>query len=155
MAEVIFLIGPPCSGKSTWIKNEADGEFTICSTDDLISWYGEKYNRSYNDVFNSGITRAFESIFKQSIKDLTADNKNIIIDRTNTTVSTREKILSLIPENYKKTAVYFDVGIDTLLERNKVRSETGKHIPAFVIKNFKNKMEIPTLEEFDEIIKVE
>lgn len=152
--EVKILIGPPCSGKSTWIaNNNPNNEFIVCSTDNLLSWYGAQVSKTYNEVFNTGLFSSFEKIFFQMIKDLVDNNQKIIIDRTNMTIKSRSKILDLIPSHYQKTAVIFDTELDLILSRNKERSKTGKTIPEFVIKNFIKSYEEPR-NEFDKIIHV-
>lgn len=151
MPKITFLIGPPCSGKSTWIKNN-DTTSVVVSTDDLISWYASKVGKTYDHVFASGLFNSFNKIFIQMIKDYSSENKDIIVDRTNLTTKGRAKILSLVPENYEKHAVVFNTPLKVLLERNKIRAqETGKTIPEFVIKNMSNSRQDPTTEEFDVI----
>lgn len=151
MPKITFLVGPPCSGKSTWIKNN-NTTSVVVSTDDLISWYANKVGKTYDQVFASGLFNSFDKIFTQMIKDYSSEGKDIIVDRTNLTTKGREKLLSLVPENYEKHAVVFNTPLKVLLERNKLRSqETGKTIPEFVIKNMCNGRQEPTTEEFDVI----
>jgi predicted kinase len=80
----------------------------------------------------------------------------VVIDRTNMTAKGRKKYLDMVPKNYKKIAVVFNIPDDELQRRLKTRAdETGKTIPSFVLENMLKSYQEPTLEEFDKIIFIE
>jgi predicted AAA+ superfamily ATPase len=47
-----ILVGPPCSGKSTWIENH-DKKFIVINRDSCVLEIGEKYSKNnYDDAFD-------------------------------------------------------------------------------------------------------
>jgi predicted kinase len=68
--------------------------------------------------------------------------------------SDREETLEMIPDDYKKIAVVFNVPEDELKKRlEKREKETGKHIPPEAIEKMKNCYTPPSKEEgFNKII---
>lgn len=149
-----ILIGPPCSGKSTWIKNNHNGE-EILSTDDMIEEYARENNSTYTEVFDSKLMSIMTKRFFDLIDECVKDKKNIIIDRTNMKAGARDKILSRVSSDYEKIAVVFEYDKDDLYVRNENRNkETGKFIPKFVISGMCNSFEDPTADEFNSIERI-
>ena len=151
MPEVIFLIGVPTSGKSTFSSNPKYSKYTRVSSDDILQEVAKERQQSYNTVFKANIRFAQIAMMKVLRKAI-EDGKNIIIDQTNLTKKNRREKLKLIPPHYKKTAVYFIVDLKTALQRNTQRP--GKVIPPEVLERMIKEYEIPTNEEgFDTIIR--
>lgn len=149
--EVIFLIGIPTSGKSTFSSNPKYSKYVRVSSDDILQEIAKERQQSYNTVFKGNIRFAqiaMMKVFRKAIED----GKSIIIDQTNLTKKSRREKIKLIPPHYKKTAVYFIVDLETALKRNTQRP--GKVIPPEVLERMIKEYELPTNEEgFDEIIK--
>ena len=163
MAEIVILVGPPCSGKSTFVKelieNRPDKNYVVISSDDLIEEYAKENGSSYNEVFSSVGMKPFESKMFKRFHEEVQKGSNLIIDRTNMKVSSRNKFM--IPclndknKRYKDfTAVVFSQPLDVLFERNKNRNEsTDKNIPKVAFYSMIKNYEEPTIEEgFTEII---
>ena len=148
MPEAIFLVGIPCSGKSTYVNKLRDYEYwkdaVVLSTDNYIEEQAKRLGMTYNEVFQDCIdeaTRQLEMSFVRA-KD---EGKKIIWDQTNLSIKTRKKKLIKVPSIYKRTVVWFQVDLEEALKRNKTRE--GKFIPESILKRMYHQFEIPTLEE--------
>lgn len=151
MPEVIFLIGIPTSGKSTFSNKPKYKEYVRVSSDDILQEIAKERQQSYNTVFKGNIRFAQIAMMKVLRKAIESD-KSILWDQTNLTKKQRREKMKHIPSHYKKTAVYFVVPLETALKRNTQRP--GKVIPPEVLERMLKEYELPTMEEgFDEIIK--
>ena len=151
MPEAIFLVGIPCSGKSTYAKKLKTIPYlsnsVILSTDNYIEKEAQRMGLTYNQIFDDVIgdaTRELELELNMA-KD---KGKDIIWDQTNLSVKTRRKKLAKLPSYYRRSVVYFEVSLEEALERNKYRE--GKFIPESILKRMWHQFEIPTRnEDFD------
>ena len=157
MPNFIMLIGTPCAGKSTWVKNNISEEVVILSTDNLIEREAEKLGMTYSEAFDVVDFKSLEREMFDTMNEAMANGVDIIFDRTNMSDKQRSKILNKVDESYGKVAIVFRTPLDIVLERNVTRAkETGKNIPVFVIKNMFNNFVEPTIDEgFDHIIDVD
>lgn len=151
------LVGPPGSGKSTWMRSlMANGDvYVVVSSDEEIEAYAKSKGLTYSDVFDSYIKTA-TALMKSKFNEAIKNGQNIIWDQTNMTAKKRASILQQIPKKYKKIAVVFRVDDAELQRRLEHRAKTeGKFIPKHVIDSMQRSFEMPTLQEgFDEIITV-
>ena len=149
--EVIFLIGIPTAGKSTFSSKPEYRDYTRVSSDDILQEIAKERQQSYNTVFKGNIRLAQIAMMKVLRKAI-EENKNIIWDQTSLTKKQRREKLKHIPAHYKKTAVYFVIPLETALQRNTQRP--GKVIPPDILERMIGEYEFPTNEEgFDQIIK--
>lgn len=152
--KIIFLIGVPGSGKSTFVKNflKENPNYVTISTDDYIQAKADEEGVKYSDVFTKYIGHA-EKLFKEQVATHLNNGDNIIIDRTNISLKTRNKVLSHVPKNYEKLAIIFEIDRKELDRRLLQRDyEEGKHIPSNVIDDMIKRYVPPTnAEGFDEI----
>ena len=146
-----IMIGLPGSGKSTWIKeNVFDQKTRIISTDNILEDIAKKHDLTYNEVFSDNIEEATKQFWNE-IDEATFNGENIIIDRTNMTVSSRRKIISRIPKNYHIVGVNVSCN-DSLTHSMRLASRKGKHIPTHIVENMARSYQIPTKDEgFDSI----
>lgn len=149
--EIILLCGVPTSGKSTYAEKLKKMDYweqaVVLSSDNYIQKVAEEQQKTYDDVFKNTIGEATEFMWDQ-LKFAIHEGLDIIVDRTNLTQKTRKQFLSRIPNYYRKTAVYFEIGLKEALERNKHRE--GKIIPEKVLKSMYHSFEIPkNTENFD------
>lgn len=149
---LFLLIGVPGSGKSTWVKSHSS-DAVIVSTDDYIEQVAKNSGLTYNDVFLDTIKEATSAMFNTA-KTAILNQQNVIWDQTSTTVSSRKKKIKMFPSEYHKVAVFFHCPPDDILN-SRLESRPGKIIAPEVIKQMKENLKMPTLEEgFDEIIEV-
>jgi predicted kinase len=151
MPEVIFLIGIPTSGKSTFSNKPKYKEYVRVSSDDILQEIAKERQQSYNAIFKGNIRFAQIAMMKVLRKAI-EDGKSIIWDQTNLTKKQRREKLKHIPDTYKKTAVYFIVDLETALKRNTQRP--GKVIPPEILERMIKEYELPTNEEgFSQVIR--
>lgn len=146
---IYVLIGPPCSGKSTWInkflKNNKQ-DYSIISSDNHIERLAISDGLTYSEAWPKFIGQATAAA-KQDLEGAKRDNKNIIVDQTNMSKKKRKSLLQGL-DHYHKIAVIFDCDTKTLIARNEERfKRTGKNIPENVIKDFLNKFDPVTKDE--------
>lgn len=155
---VYMLIGPPGVGKSTYMKEMLipNGEYTIVSTDDLFEEKGKKIGLSYNEAFSEFDFKEVEKEFFINLKVAISERQDIIVDRTNMTVKGRRKVLHLLPKDYIKIGIVFDFSNRAKLDAqlDKRLSETGKYISKKTVDRMIESYKEPTLNEFDQIIKI-
>lgn len=156
--QIIFLIGLPATGKSTYVKkflaDNPDRNYVLLSTDDILSDLGAEEGLDYSEAFKKYISKA-DKKFKILFRQAKNTNSNIIVDRTNLTRKGRNKLLSQLPSTYHKIGVVFDLDPGELQRRvDKREIETGKRVPGYVVKQMMGYYVPPTNAEFDEIIYV-
>lgn len=148
--EAIVLVGPPMSGKSTWIKQNGGG-YTVLSRDEVILKMAKtnNYSEAWAKVDQDKVTAEYE----RTKKDVIKNQKHIIFDLTHMTAKARNRSLQGLPKDMKRTCVVFLTSIETLNLRNLKRSkEENKHIPEYVLKNMMGSFDFPLISEgFDEI----
>jgi predicted kinase len=132
---VILLIGPPLSGKTTFIRNTfKDESFELVSRDQIVmDVYGSD---DYNEAFNRVDQKEVDKVLVNTMISASKARKNVIIDMTNLSSKRRRYNLSFF-EDYYKMAVIFPILDEMEYEkRNSKRTlEENKTIPMHVIKN--------------------
>jgi predicted kinase len=132
---VIILIGPPLSGKTTWVrKNFTDIDFELISRDQtVLDVYGSD---NYNDAFNNVNQKEVDRVLQKKFVDANKARKNVIVDMTHMGSKRRMQNLAYFDKDYYKLAVIFPILSDTEYEkRNAKRSvEENKNLPMHIIK---------------------
>lgn len=144
------MIGIPCAGKSTWIKNQiwALG-LTIVSTDSFVEDYARAEGKTYSQVFKDYMPRAVELMAEQVVRARESGH-TIIWDQTSTTLASRTRKFRMLPD-YEHVAVVFKTPEIAVLKQ-RLASRPGKEIPWEVVQGMIDNFEMPTEEEgFKEI----
>lgn len=146
---IMVLCGLPGSGKSTFRENlRSDG--IHLSTDDLVEEAARGGGTTYDQVWEREIkhvTQVVQENFRIALKH----RYSIVWDQTNLTVKKRRKILSQVPKEYYKVAIFIQVHEDTRQER--LKNRPGKVISPHVDASMRKSLVVPTKGEgFDEIV---
>ncbi len=153
-----IMIGPPCSGKTTYI-NKNYPNATIISRDNLVETVGRKRGLNYSEAFkfindNKEVaTLEVDGALSTLVNESKNSIKDIVCDLTNMSRKSRRKWIHEF-KNHDKIAVVFMTGLQELKKRNKIRGKnTGKFIPEHVLIDMCLRYCKPNFSEgFDEII---
>ena len=144
MPTMYMLIGVPASGKSTWVEKHK-GDALVISTDNLIEIYAADNGKTYNDVFFEHIKIATK-IAMEHAEAAFAAGQDVIWDQTNITKKSRKGKLAMVPEHYRKTAVFFATPLEEEWQR-RLNSRPGKSIPAHILDSMVEMLEMPEQDE--------
>lgn len=151
---LIMLIGLPGSGKSTFRKKVVSEGYKpmIASSDDLIDMAAKLNRKTYDQVFAEAIDSANKAMY-ELVMVATQNDYDIIWDQTNLNRKARAKKLIMIPDHYRKIAVFFKTP-DDLDARLANRQKTeGKSVPDKILLSMTAALEYPALDEgFDRIM---
>jgi len=161
---MFVLIGMPASGKSTWRaaylgyrNGTTDRSLVILSTDDIVERIAAENGVTYDEAFDLVSMKDREREMKANFAEALERGDDIIVDRTNLSVASRNKFISRgrqSKHNYQAIGVVFDVSPEELERRRNARHEAeGKSIPQQHIDDMVSRYEAPRSDEFDFIIK--
>jgi predicted kinase len=143
---VYMLVGLPASGKSTYYNTHFKN-LTLVSTDAHIEKHAALVGKTYGEVFKDKIAEA-EALMNKNIKTLVAEKKSFVWDQTNMNVKNRARKLAMIPKDYDKVAIAFEIPESVREQRDKLRvQKDGKFIPKHIIDSMRKSYERPTVEE--------
>jgi predicted kinase len=115
--KVIICVGLPASGKSSWAKRmiqENKGKAKLTSKDDLRAMLDVGDHNQGNEIFVLGVR---DHIIKESIKA----GKSVIVADTNLAMKHETHIQTLAGNRADVEMVFFDVGVETCVSRDKER----------------------------------
>ncbi len=149
---VIILVGPPMSGKSTWVKANFPDTEVISRDEILMEVYG---SRNYSEAFKNVDQKKVDKTLRDRMTEYGKEGRNVLVDMTNLSPKTRKANLAYFDKDYYKAAVAFPIlSMEEYKRRNDYRNETeNKYIPDNVLRSMISNYVVPTLDEgFDEII---
>jgi len=133
MPKCIILIGPPCSGKSSWVEDNPQQYHVVVSCDNIRDTIGGKKYKHTRQNEN----KVWE-VFYKTLDIACRCGVNVIIDNTNTKRMYINKIKERLPD-YEFEYVWFDQPFWKLRMRNWLRYlRTGKWIPMQILRNMHN-----------------
>ena len=146
--DLYILVGPPASGKTTWIQKEFQGEVFTVSTDDIIQEIADEEDTTYNEAFAKYIKAAERMMWEDFDHLVGGDYSPIIVDRTNMSVSSRRRFFERLRKfhkghGYRIHAVVFSKPDDDEYER-RLNSRPGKTIPEAVVSGMLASYQPPT-----------
>ena len=148
---LFLLCGIPGSGKSTWIKRNAN-LFDICFT--CISRDAIRFSLLSNEDDYFGKEKEVWSRYVRQAKNALATYNDVILDATHLNPASRGKILRALGKSLKDVsinAIYIKVSLDTALKRNS-RRKGLELVPEEAIRNMASNFSMPTTEEgFDNV----
>jgi guanylate kinase len=148
--KLYVLVGVPGSGKSTWVANQDWAKDCVyVSTDTWVELEAERQGRTYSEVFEEYMPKAV-NIMSAQVIDTRDQGRDIIWDQTSTTVMSRRRKFSMLPDYYAIAVVFRCPDLDELMRR--LNSRPGKIISLDVVESMIKNFEVPTEEEgFKEI----
>jgi len=131
---VIILIGPPLSGKSTWIRENFPTTEVISRDETVMEVYG---SRNYTEAFNNVDQKEVDKVLTQKFLDANAAKKNVIVDMTHMATKRRKQNLNYFSNDYYKLGVIFPIlSDDEYVRRNQKRiEEENKDLPMRIVKS--------------------
>lgn len=153
-----ILVGVPGTGKSTWLDQQgysSDFGWDIHSTDNIVQEMSP--DLTYNEAWSKNIKEA-EKEFWARVEDSIARRRNIIIDRTNTTISARARFTSMVlnmraRKDYHISADIFGQNLNIHEWFRRLVSRPGKTIPHHVLQSMVVNFEMPSYDEaFDSMV---
>jgi len=149
---VIILIGPPLSGKSTWIRENFPTTEVISRDETVIEVYG---SRNYTEAFNNVDQKEVDRVLTQKFLDANTAKKSVIVDMTHMASKRRKQNLNYFSDDYYKLGVIFPIlSDDEYVRRNQKRiEEENKDIPMRIVKSMISSYQpITTDEGFNKVI---
>jgi len=159
---VTILVGPPCSRKSSWVKNNALHALVI-NKDACTEEIGKKYNKnSYDEAYdfmkkNKEIEKEVNKLneYRENLA-INSKNKDITIDNPNLTKSNRKEWIDIWGESHIIEVVVFFTSFKDLERCNKIRGkQINKSLTKNEIINKLKKFSYPLLNEGIDFIKYE
>lgn len=131
---VIILIGPPLSGKSTWIRENFPTTEVISRDETVMEVYG---SRNYTEAFNNVDQKEVDRVLTQKFLDANAAKKNVIVDMTHMASKRRKQNLNYFSDDYYKLGVIFPILSDDEYERRNQKriEEENKDLPMRIVKS--------------------
>jgi len=149
---VIILIGPPLSGKSTWIRENFPTTEVISRDETVMEVYG---SRNYTEAFNNVDQKEVDRVLAQKFLDANASKKNVIVDMTHMASKRRKQNLNYFSNDYYKLGVIFPILSDDEYERRNQKriEEENKDLPMRIVKSMISSYQpITTDEGFNKVI---
>lgn len=145
MNKLIFLIGLPGSGKTTYAKNHLIDCEVLSSDDIRKELFCDETNQTDNNLI-------FSTLFNRARK-LLLQGKDVVIDATNVSLTERQNALNKFNDMLiERVAIVINTPVNKCIEQDAMRERTvGKNI----IYKFKSRFTKPTKKEgFNKIIYV-
>ena len=149
---VIILIGPPLSGKTTWIRENFPTTEVISRDEIVMEVYG---SRNYTEAFKSVDQKEVDKVLTQRFLDANKEKKNVIVDMTHMASKRRKQNLNYFTDDYYKLGVIFPILTDEEYEkRNQKRiEEENKDLPMGIVKSMISSYQPITSDEcFNKVI---
>ncbi|KOS61155.1 AAA family ATPase [Lysinibacillus agricola] len=140
--KVIFTVGLPGSGKSTFVKELAKRENALILSSDAIrqELFGDATRQQSRIVFR---------VLYERLNERVANGQSVIVDATNIERERRVFALGKLPSNVKAICYYFDTPYTLCVTRNQQRK---RKVPLVIMEKMRKNLEFPIMGEgFEEV----
>ena len=144
-----LMIGPPGSGKSSWIAKNVEDPYTteVISPDHLA--YDKDGNYIQDNVSNAWF-QSYQNFLSACEKGISV----VVFDATLVRIEPRAALAAIAHFfGYEVVAVFMDTPLDVCLARNQAR-KSKEPVPDQVIRRMHKNLVRPSKEYFDELIRV-
>ena len=156
--QIVFLIGLPGSGKSTWRRtavSRATRPVAVVSSDLLIEQRAYEHGITLCQAYASTDFGPVEARVADDVHEAAQRGEDIIVDRTNMRYQSRGRLLDLVGPDYARIALLFDVPLDLLNERLRARAHaTGRVVRQAVLDDMRANYEPPDEAQFDLAVRI-
>lgn len=142
--KVIFTVGLPGSGKSTFVKQLAISENAVILSSDAIR------QELFGDATKQKSRVVFRTLYER-LNNLVAKGFSVIVDATNIERDCRVFALRKLPSTIKKECYYFDTPYSICVARNQQRK---RHVPLLVMEKMRKHLEFPTVGEGFDVVHI-
>jgi predicted kinase len=148
--KLYVLVGVPGAGKSTWVSSQDWAKScAYINTDTYVEKFARRMGKTYGEVFQCVMPRAIR-LMMRSVRKAQREGKDVIWDQTSTTIASRARKFSALPEYYPIAVVFKTPKSKDL--RWRLASRPDKKIPWKVVSGMINGFVMPSEEEgFKEI----
>ena len=145
--QVHIMVGLPGSGKTTYIENcELSDSIVVVSRDKLVEDYAKMNGISYDEAWRSEETNFDAQVDEMIIKAI-AEKKDVVIDKTHMSPSSRRRSLARFPKTYTRFAHVITEDFKTIFNRNENRN--GKTIKMKTLVEMMKRFRPPMYDDFD------
>jgi tRNA uridine 5-carbamoylmethylation protein Kti12 len=154
--DVMLIVAPPCTGKTTFVNEHCNDRFVISSdsiVDEVCKKYGLTYSEFFQLDFKHQVREEQRALFDQSIEESKKHNK-VVWDLTNLTKRDRARAMSHYPNaTFRAVELEFKGSQKEIIKLNHERGlVTGKIVPEAVLLNmFKRYEPVSKAEGFTDI----
>ncbi len=142
--EIVYLVGLPCSGKSTYIRGHYP-DYAVISNDALVEEYASAHGVDYGTAWNTLDYKNVAAECRRRFDKAVREGRSVVIDNTNMTVPSRRLYEAA---DYSKKAVIFEIDEAERLRRTEKRAaETGKRVPEDAVQKMKDLYVLPSASE--------
>lgn len=144
--EILYLVGLPCSGKSTYINKKGTyKDYAVISNDLIIEEFAAKNGMTYSQAWGKLPFQTVKKSCEKRFEIAVRKGQSILIDNTNLTVKSRALFQA---DGYERNAAVFEVDEQERQRREQERAErTGKFVPQDAIEKMKAFYKKPTFSE--------
>lgn len=154
--ELVMMVGIPATGKTTWAHKYVKStgkKFDVLSTDlvlDNMRVNNMRRKGNFKERFDRCMKMA-SSCFNEFVAIAKNKNRNYVLDQTNVFSRARSRKIQNFRQWHKVAAVCIPTMEDYKFRQKKC-AEKNKIVPQEIVNKMISNFEIPTLDEFDDIV---
>lgn len=131
---VIILVGPPLSGKTSFVRKNFPNTRVVSRDEIVMEVYG---SRNYTEAFKGVNQKEVDRVLDSRLKEANLSKNNVIVDMTHMTSKRRRQNLNYFSDDFYKLAVIFPILSNDEYERRNAKriEEENKDLPMHIVKS--------------------